>query len=511
MQHGVPRALGALVLLAGGAAAQFGLGADLLLDGLDSPVMVAAPKFDTRLFIVSSTGLVQVLKDGVLLPTPFLDITAKVSSGPQSGLVGLCFHPGFKTNGYFYVYYNDSPVSTVLERYRAKHVAPDEADPASATAILGPITWPVQFHSGGGMAFGPDGRLWVGVGDEREWDGNTCASQRGDVLLGKLLRLADDGSIPPDNPFVNDPTVRDEIWSFGLRQPFRLSFDPLAGDLYVADVGETAREEVNLLPAGAAGGQNFGWRVLEGTQCVGYPTCAPLQCSDPFTPPLWEYDHTISGDCCIIGGALYRGTAVPGLQGKYLYAELCAGRIVALSLGASGVTGSKAYEVDLPASAFPGWLQVSSLDSVGGNLYVVDHQMGSGGAGKVWKLRVSPFEDLGFGLPGSMGVPHLDLSGTLEPNSEISLLLTQAPSGHLANLVTGLVPIFGPFKGGVLVPAPDLLLLSLPMGPNHKLALTGTWPAGVPPGVQVFLQMWVVDAAGPQGFSASGAVAFLTP
>lgn len=491
--------------------AQLGLEAQLVAAGFDSPVMVAAPEDDERLFVADSTGVILVVKDGAVLPTPFLDISAKVYVGAQLGLAGFAFHPDFATNGWFYVYYTNHHVFAVLERYRVSGSDPDVANPASATLIFGPIAWPQMFHTGGGLAFGPDGNLWLGIGDERDTPTASCAAQRGDVLLGKLVRLRDDGSIPPDNPFVSDPGVLDPIWALGLRQPYRLSFDPATGDLWIADIGEAAREELDFVPAGTPGGMNFGWRMLEGTLCTGFQPCAPLSCSGPWVPPTWEYDHESTGDCCIIGGALYRGTAVAPLDGQFVYAELCTGKLVSLTVRSGAISGSKRHEVGLPGVPGSAWVEPVAVAQLGQQLYVVDHGFGVPGEGKLFRLAPSLFEDVGFGLAGAAGVPQLHASGTLQPGSPMLVQLSSVVPASVAQLVIGVAPYYGPLKGGILVPVPKVVITGLVVNSTSEVQLLTTWPPGVPPGVQVLLQAWLPDPSAPQGFSASNGLAFTTP
>jgi glucose/arabinose dehydrogenase len=303
---------------------------------------------DRRLFIVELAGRIRIFDGGALLTVPFLDISAKVSSGGERGLLSLAFHPDHASNGFFYVYYTAIGGNLTVERY---HVGanPNQAEAASAATLLS-IPHPASNHNGGQLQVGPrDGFLYVGTGDGGGAGDGPCNAQRADVLLGKLLRLdvrknlnvAPFYGIPSGNPFTGaaDPAnaIPDEIWATGLRNPWRFSFDRATGDLFIGDVGQNAVEEVDLQRAGSAGGQNYGWKVMEGPSCFSTENCpaaTPPCGSAAFTSPIHSYGHG-GDDCSITGGYVYRGPANE-LSGRYLFADYCAGAIRALSPAGAG-------------------------------------------------------------------------------------------------------------------------------------------------------------------------------
>jgi glucose/arabinose dehydrogenase len=291
--------------------------------GLRQPTdVVAARDGSDRLFVTEKAGRIRVIDGSGVLPTPFLDISSLVGSGgSEQGLLGLAFSPHYAQNRRFFVNYTDVHGDSVVARYQVSD-DPNAADPASATQILF-VGQPAANHNGGNLVFGPDGYLYIGFGDGGGGGDTYGNSQRSDVLLAKMLRLDVDGgdpyAIPPDNPFVNTPGMRPEIWAWGLRNPWRYSFDRETGDLYIADVGQNANEEIDFQPAGQ-GGQNYGWNVMEGFHCFRGQNCE----QSGFTLPIAEYDH--GQGCSVTGGYIYRGSQQPALTGQYLYADYCSGR-----------------------------------------------------------------------------------------------------------------------------------------------------------------------------------------
>jgi glucose/arabinose dehydrogenase len=371
--------------------------------GLTRPLFVTAPPGDTgRVFIVEqrsgSTGRVKILRLATqqVLPTPFLEVTG-VSTGNEQGLLGLAFHPDYASNGYLYVDFTDAAGTTVIRRYTVS-ADPNQADPSSAQVVL-TISQPQENHNGGWLAFGPDGYLYVAMGDGGGSDDNDAGHTVGtgnaqdltSNLLGKILRLDVDGdafpadpnrnyAIPPDNPFVG-VTGDDEIWAYGLRNPFRASFDRLTGDLYIGDVGQNSREEIDVQPATSAGGENYGWRLREGT--IATPTGGVGGAKPPGAiDPIYDYPHGTgpTQGFVVTGGVVYRGP-VASLQGLYVFADFQTARIWTLRWDGSdpaGFDGTNYTEFtdwgDAPqfqpdAGALT---QISSFgEDAAGNLYVV--------------------------------------------------------------------------------------------------------------------------------------------
>ena len=332
--------------------------------GLQAPVGIAHAG-DHRLFFVLQAGRI-VIYDGVrVFSTPFLDIQARVLSGGERGLLGLAFHPRFQENGFFFVNYTNLQGNTVIARYRVSASNPNVADSLSAVQLL-LIEQPFANHNGGQLAFGPDGYLYIGMGDGGSGgDPGNRAQSMGD-LLGKMLRIDVDGGNPyrnpPSNPFVNDPSARDEIWASGLRNPWRFSFDRNSGDLWIADVGQGSWEEVSFQPATSIGGENYGWRRMEGTHCFTPP--APCNRSGLVLPVI-EYDH--SRGCSVTGGYVYRGTRSPRLQGMYLYGDYCSGRIWG---GTRNSTTGTVTVLELADTAF---LISAFGEDANGEVYVANH------------------------------------------------------------------------------------------------------------------------------------------
>lgn len=291
-----------------------------VVSGLASPVAFATPAGDSRLFIVEQRGTIRVVKNGQLLTAPYLDIRAKLTSGGERGLLGLAFHPNFAQNGFFYVQYTDLNGNSEIERYHALP-ASDVADANSATHILG-FNQPFANHNGGNLLFGPDGKLWIGTGDGGSGGDPQGNGQRLTTLLGKMLRIDVDAAspygIPTDNPFATSTVNRQEIWGWGLRNPWRYSIDRVTGLLYVADVGQNQWEEVHVVPTTMAS-VNYGWVIMEGMHCYNATTCNQTG----LNIPVLEYGH---GDgCAITGGFVYRGAMIPGIVGHYFYSDACSG------------------------------------------------------------------------------------------------------------------------------------------------------------------------------------------
>jgi glucose/arabinose dehydrogenase len=298
----------------------------LVVDGLTTPIgLENARDGSGRLFAIEQPGLIRIIQDGSLLAAPFLDIRSRVgSSGSEQGLLGLAFHPDYTENGYFFVNYTDRSGDTVIARYRVS-ADPSLADPSTEIRLL-EVEQPYGNHNGGDLAFGPDGYLYISLGDGGSGGDPRNYGQSVDTLLGKLLRIdvseVDGYSIPAGNPFV-DGGGRPEIWAYGLRNPWRISFERLTGDLYIADVGQNAWEEVNFQPAGSPGGENYGWNIMEGFHCFQSSACD----QSGLTLPVIEYALHVQSDCAVTGGYVYRGRSLPDWQGIYVYGDYCSGRV----------------------------------------------------------------------------------------------------------------------------------------------------------------------------------------
>ena len=355
----------------------FAISAERIAAGLARPLFITSPPGDAiRLFVLEQyTAQIKILKGGVVLATPFLDINNLVSdSGSERGLLGLVFHPDYEVNGYFYVNYTNNAGDTIVARYSVSE-NPDVADPDSALILI-TIPQPYANHNGGMLAFGPnDGYLYIGMGDGGSAGDPENRAQNDGELLGKMLRIdVDSGvpyAIPPDNPFAGPGDPRDEIWAKGLRNPWRFSFDRLTGDLYTADVGQSAYEEINFQPASSSGGENYGWRLLEGAHCYN----PPVNC-DPggTTYPIHEYTHGGTPfRCSVTGGYVYRGSDIAALQGTYFFADFCSDQVWSFRYDGSNLTSF----TDRTAELNPGnGVLIDSIASFGedgnGELYIVD-------------------------------------------------------------------------------------------------------------------------------------------
>jgi len=285
------------------------------------PVHLASPSGDSRLFVVEQAGRIRVVKSGTTLPQSFLDISERVRSGGEQGLLSMAFHPDYRRNGYFYVNFTNRQGHTHVERFKVSS-NPDVADEASARLII-MIEQPYSNHNGGLVMFGPDGMLHIGMGDGGSGGDPHNNGQNPRALLGKMLRLdvdrGDPYAIPSDNPFASGAAGRREIWATGIRNPWRFSFDRTAGIMYIADVGQNEKEEINAVPANRAG-VNYGWKIMEGDECYRSSDCrrAGLQM------PVITYGRS-GGACSVTGGLVYRGKRIPAIQGHYFYSDYCAG------------------------------------------------------------------------------------------------------------------------------------------------------------------------------------------
>jgi glucose/arabinose dehydrogenase len=341
--------------------------------GFQAPVYLTQPLADmsgaARLFVVEKPGRIRLIKDGSPQATPFLDITDRVGSGgSEQGLLSVAFAPDFASSGTFYVDYTDRDGNTVVARYRVDPQTPDQAAANSEQKIL-QIEQPAANHNGGQLQFGPDGYLYIGMGDGGRAGDPWGNAQNPGVLLGKLLRIDVSGSetytVPDSNPLLDQAGARPEIWAIGLRNPWRFSFDRATADLYIADVGQNTYEEVDFQPAGSTGGENYGWNTMEGNHCF-QPASG---CSTSgLVLPVAEYDH--GQGCSISGGYAYRGTRYPELNGVYFFGDYCSGNLWGLRQEPSGQ-----WQTALLQNS---GLSISSFgQDAAGELYVIDYAGGT--------------------------------------------------------------------------------------------------------------------------------------
>jgi glucose/arabinose dehydrogenase len=385
-----------------------------VVTGLTQPVFVTnAGDGSNRLFIVQQTGQVRIFKNGSLLSTPFLNVSGLANfthAGSEQGLLGLAFDPHFATNHYFYVTYTIKtgnatfPYGEKLVRYRTSATNPNVANPASAFLIL---SYQKKYtnHNGGMLAFGPDGFLYWGTGDGGSGGDPDNNAQNLHVLLGKILRLDVDSAppagktyvIPPSNPFFgsSDPAVRQEIWAYGLRNPWRFSFDRSTHDLFIGDVGQNIEEEVDFQPAASGGGENYGWRILEGNRCFN-PSSG---CTPPagYSAPVAVYDHGTNDSvgCAVTGGYIYRGSRSPTLQGVYFYGDYCSGNLWALVRNADSTWSSKLI-------ASTGYNISSFGQDEQGELYLVSYANGRVFRISEFNLNTAPTFESEGGLDGTV-------------------------------------------------------------------------------------------------------------
>ena len=346
--------------------------------GLSSPLYLTAPSGDlSRLFIVEQTGAIRIVKDGALLPAPFLNISDRLVAGGEQGLLGLAFDPNYATNGRFVVHYTDLAGDTRVSSFQVS-ADPDVAD-AGTEQIIFAADQPYANHNGGQVLFGPDGYLYLGLGDggagnDPEGRGQNLAEPLGSILRFDISTTSP-YSVPPDNPFVGQAGALPEIWSYGLRNPWRFSFDRATGDLYIADVGQNRTEEVDVAPAntGAGRGANYGWNIMEGSHCLSGNECDQTN----LVLPTFEYEH--DQGCSITGGYVYRGSAIPALQGLYFYGDYCQGWVRSFRY-----SGGSAIELTDWPTLRPGGQVTSFGEDAAGELYVIS------AAGSVYKVIPDP-------------------------------------------------------------------------------------------------------------------------
>jgi len=339
-------------------------------EGFTQPTsLISTPSStDGRLFVVEQGGMVRTIKaDKSIDKTAFLDIRSKVQNKGEMGLLGMAFHPKVAENNFFYVNYVDKSRNTVIARYT---IASSGVADKNSEKVLLKIKQPYENHNGGQLAFGPDGYLYIGLGDGGDAGDPGNRAQNKEDLLGKILRINVDAGnpydIPADNPFVGGPaTDKHEIWAFGLRNPWRFSFDRQTGDLFIADVGQGNLEEINFESANSRGGENYGWRCWEGEQPFNTDGCNE---GFEMIKPILQYDHS-DGRCSVTGGYMYRGKTYPALDGRYFYGDYCNGQIYYAQSGEDGWQSALAIATTLKISTFG--------ESGTGELFVADYEGGT--------------------------------------------------------------------------------------------------------------------------------------
>ncbi len=434
-----------LSLLAAPAAAQV-VGVELLASGLDKPVRVAAPPGDARLFVLEKAGYVRILVDGDLNAEPFLDLSAVVNQQGEGGLLGIAFPADFASSGRVFVSYTTGPAtgSTLVSRFLVSASDPDRVDPNSETIVLGPLAHDTPIHRGGGLAFSPlDGNLYITLGDGGPGNDPNGRAQDLTQLQGKVLRLDVDlpfPHVPGDNPFTATPGARAEIWAYGLRNPWGFSIDPDNGDLWIADVGEDRREEVDRIAFGLAGA-NLGWRCEEGSACTGLSGC---DCgSSSLLRPVHEYSN-FSG-CAVIGGVVYRGSLFPDFVGRFFFADFCSNQVWSFERQGAQSTDLVDHSPDLvPRSG-----NVATISSVGvdaqGELVLVDY-----GGGELWRVVPCRARTYCIGASNSVGAgSRMDYSGKLGlAANEFALSASAAPANVAGVFFYGSSRVQVPFGNG---------------------------------------------------------------
>jgi glucose/arabinose dehydrogenase len=452
--------------------------AENVATGFIRPVFVTAPTGDTqRLFVVEKRGLVKIIVSGSVLARPYLDIRSLVNSADtEQGLLGLAFDPDYGSNGYLYVYYTRTgggPAgSSQIARFTVS-TDPDSVDPSTRHDIFS-VGQPFTNHNGGHIEFGSDDLLYWASGDGGGANDPLNSGQNGLSLLGKVLRLDVRGddfpldptrnyAIPANNPFVGNPNVLDEIWALGLRNPYRFCFDSGSGDLYIADVGQNCWEEIDYQPASSGGGENYGWRIREGSHCFDpqdeYNCNIPGPCGAGLTDPIHEYSHTTDVfSCSITGGRVYRGSVLPALSGHYFYADYCSNQVYSLRYDGATVHDLTNRTAELNPPIGGGTIdQITAIGEDGvGELYIVKETT-FGAGGTIFKIVPDPSildapqvdRPVSFRLSG--GAPNPFTTTTrfrvrLDRRSPLAVSVYSATGGlvrHLHRGVTapGVVPV----------------------------------------------------------------------
>jgi glucose/arabinose dehydrogenase len=350
---------------------------DTVAQGFEAPLVVtSAGDGSGRLFVAEQGGRIFEIGAEGARPAPFLDLSDLTEASGEQGLLGLAFHPAYEDNGRLFINYTDTAGDTVIAEYRARRR--HQADLGSGRTVLS-FDQPFPNHNGGGLAFGPDGYLYIATGDGGSAGDPQGNGQALDTLLGKLLRIDVDArnnesgyAVPANNPFVDRAEARPEIWAYGLRNPWRFGFDRATNRVWIGDVGQSNLEEINRVSLRGGRGANFGWSILEGTSCYAATDCrrAGLE------PPVTQYDH---GDgCSVTGGYVYRGSAHPELAGGYFFGDFCSGKVWALDAGVQNLTRPiELLDTDHAISSFG--------EGEDGELFLTDHA-----SGRVLRLVATP-------------------------------------------------------------------------------------------------------------------------
>lgn len=455
--EGAKRAIIPLLVLLGllvASPAKAGIELVPIVGGLSEPVYVTHSRDGTgRLFILEQAGRITVLQPGAIAPTVFLDISGRVRSGGEQGLLGLAFHPQFATNRRFFVNYTREPDgATMIAQYLASATNPNLAEAAETVLLV--VPQPFANHNGGMIEFGADGFLYIGLGDGGSANDPGNRAQNINELLGKILRIDVDHpldlvpySSPPDNPFFGAADGRDEIYALGFRNPWRFSFDRATNELYAGDVGQNAFEEIDLVALGG----NYGWRVFEGNHCTNLDA---IRCSEGgLVPPIAEYPH--AGDrCSITGGYVYRGNASTLPVGSYVFGDFCSGEIILLSGGVQTVL----LDTSLLISSFG--------EDESGEIYVVDlvgtvyRIINPEAPGLTIGLNQESFragETLGMSVRFRNGGPafstNLFVGAVLPDDTTVFFLTSLDPPVGVLSVLSGDASTFPPLQAGVLVPA----------------------------------------------------------
>ena len=381
-------------------AKDLGLSSIQIANGFTKPVYVCQPPGDNdRLFVLEQKGIIKIIKNGMTVRKPYADLRNKVHNpitpGDERGLLGLAFHANYQNNGFVYINYSDKNDHTIVSRFRVAS-DPDRLDTKSEKVLI-KLKQPFSNHNGGHMEFGPDGYLYISVGDGGQWGDPYNNAQNLGNLFGKILRIdvdtGDPYAIPDDNPFNNNEDAKDEIWLYGLRNVWRFSFDWGKGDVYLGDVGQDLWEEIDFVAAENAGGQNFGWRVMEGNHCYN----PKEDCEPTGELPIFEYpndanymkiltgmDEPNVDGCSVTGGYVYRGSAISELQGTYFFADYCSGNIWTFKEknGKATEFQNRTEEISLGGGGFTNYISSFGEDN-NGELYIVDYN------GIIFKLTAS--------------------------------------------------------------------------------------------------------------------------